>query len=505
MKDIIKALLDDYVRKTLVSFTDSDMSKYLLKKKHPCSIEKIQEYIKSSPNIFMDLYGNFISRAGLFTSKYFSFAPTKMEIENGYLIFGHRGMPFVDPSFLPDRFGIFFLGEVVPEKVIEINSAEVYPYFKYFGEEYVPQIVAQDFANFGLDLAETDYVLPPKIKLTVLDFSEIYKKYNFKLGDRIVASISDWDAGLINIAPFVRRGKNPFEQSSVDRKREQWEESFEKALSFSLEEFGPCSSIEEQLAFAFLSDIDKFSVPHCSSFQEVIEKSNKFEFTLYGVETRLWFKNKEIPAMSSQMISFPDDEIQNDAKKDNKIVNIFNKYNLIIPSWIIDAFIYDALFNKETDLNKILEKIIPDLIVLEKEEYNAVMLHLEKKHAIIRKEYNWFADFHYAEIRHEALNLFTKLFYLFYEIEYQKIDITKLDQQHLIVLSQLSAHISTILSSLMPNDEITEKELETLKSSMEGMFYSFEESSKVIKENLLEFQKQTFGKNLKIGDCDNYE
>ena len=161
-------------------------------------------------------------------------------------------MPFVDPSFLPDRFGIFFLGEVVPEKVIEINSAEVYPYFKYYGEEYVPQIVAQDFANFGLDLAETDYVLPPKIKLTVLDFSEIYKKYNFKLGDRIVASISDWDAGLINIAPFVRRGKNPFEQSSVDRKREQWEESFEKALSFSLEEFGPCSSIEEQLAFALL-------------------------------------------------------------------------------------------------------------------------------------------------------------------------------------------------------------------------------------------------------------
>ena len=79
MKDIIKALLDDYVRKTLVSFTDSDMSKYLLKKKHPCSIEKIQEYIKSSPNIFMDLYGNFISRAGLFTSKYFSFAPTKMD------------------------------------------------------------------------------------------------------------------------------------------------------------------------------------------------------------------------------------------------------------------------------------------------------------------------------------------------------------------------------------------------------------------------------------------
>ena len=52
---------------------------------------------------------------------------------------------------------------------------------------------------------------------------------------------------------------------------------------------------------------------------------------------------------------------------------------------------------------------------------------------------------------------------------------------------------------------VTEKELETLKSSMEGMFYSFEESSKVIKENLLEFQKQTFGKNLKIGDCDNYE
>ncbi len=502
MKESIKVLLDEYIRKTLVSFTETDISKYLLKKKHPCSIEKIRDFLTNSSNVFVDVYGNLFSRAGLFTSKYFSFAPTKTEIENGYLIMGHRGMPFVDPEFLPNDLHLFFCGDIVQKRVVTVNTQEILPLYSFYGDEYVPQIIAQDYANAWLDLTETDYVLPPRVDLTVFDFSEIYKSSNFKPGDRIVALVSDWDKGFINVAPFCKRGKNPFEQSSVDKKREKWEENFEKSLEKSLESFGPCASIEEQLVFAYLSNIEKFCVPHCSSFQEVFEKSNKFEFTFYGVETRLWLKGKEIPAIGKGMITFPPDEESNHAstKKESKVESIFKKFDLIIPEWVLDAFILDCLFYKENDVGKIIPKIIPDFFVLEKDEYNTIRLHLEKKYAIIRKRYNWFADYQVARFRHETLELYSKLANVFYEIGYHRINMNELNQQHLVILTQLSGHISSMIYTFTQEDVLSEKEYATLESSLEGMNFNFEESSTIIKENIYEHQKKMLGLSLGNGE-----
>ena len=494
MKDTIRDLLDEFVRKTLVPFTESDVSKYLLKKKHPCNSGKILEYLQNSPNVFVDMYGKFFSRAGIFSSRYFSFVPTKTEVENGYLVIGHRIMPFSDPNMLPCDLHFFFCGDIIPKKKIKVNTRDIYPLYQFYGEEYVPQIIAQDPANFLLDLTETDFELPAQINLTVLDLEEFYKKVDFKVGDRIVALVSDWDKGFVNIAPFRKRNSNPFEQTSVDAKREKWEIAFEKSLCTSLDAFGPCSSIEEQFVFAYLNNIEKFCVTHCSSIQEVLAKSKKFEFTLYGVETRLWFKDKEIPAMNPQMMMNPPEEFaEHLSKKETKIENLLNRLGLLVPDWIFDGFILDSLFNKEIDFDKIIQKIVPDLIVLSEADYKLILLHLEKKYDILRKGYNWFADYQVAKYRHEILELYSKIVAVFYEIEYQKVNLQELNQQHLVILTQLSGHVSSLIYSFTQNESITEKDLSALEASLEGMNFNFEESAKVIKDNLLELQKRKFG------------
>lgn len=494
MKDTIRVLLDEYVRKTLVPFTESDVSKYLLKKKHPCTVEKIREYLQNSSNVFVDMYGKFFSRAGIFSSRYFSFVPTKTEVENGYLIIGHRMMPFVDPEILPSDLHFFFCGDMISKKRVVVNSHDIYPLYQFFGEEYVPQIIAQDTANLLLDLSETDFELPSEINLTVLNLEEFYRRMDFKVGDRIVALVSDWDKGFINIAPFRKRNSNPFEQTAVDKKREKWEESFEKSLCTSLDTFGPCASIEEQLAFAYLNNLDKFCVTHCSSVQEVLSKSKKFEFTLYGVETRLWFKDKQIPAMNPKMMMNPPEELLEQLpKKETKIENLLNRLGLLVPEWVFDAFVLDALFNKSDELDKIVEKIVPDLIVLEESDYKAILLHLEKKYDILRKGYNWFADYQIAKYRHEILELYSKIVTVFYEIEYQKVNLQELDQQHLVILTQLSGHVSSLIYSFTQQDAFNERDLPTLEASLEGMNFNFEESAKIIKDNLFELQKRKFG------------
>jgi hypothetical protein len=441
------------------------------------------------------MYGKYFSRAGIFSERYFSFVPTKTEVENGYLVIGHRIMPFADPEILPCDLHFFFCGDMITKKNVVVNSRDIYPLYQFYGEEYVPQIIAQDPANIFLDLSETDFELPSQVNLTVLNLEEFYKKVDFKVGDRIVGLVSDWDKGFINIAPFRKRNSNPFEQTSVDAKREKWEAAFEKSLCTSLENFGPCSSIEEQLAFAYLDNIEKFCVTHCSSVQEVLAKSNKFEFTLYGVETRLWLKDKQIPAMNPKMMMMnpPEELVEQFPKKETKIENVLNRLGLLVPEWIFDGFILDLLFNKSDDIEKLIEKIVPDLIVLEDSDYKAILLHLEKKYAILRKGYNWFADYQVAKYRHEVLELYSKIVAVFYEIEYQKVNLQELNQQHLVILTQLSGHVSSLIYSFTQQDSFSERDLLTLEASLEGMNFNFEESAKVIKGNLLELQKRKFG------------
>ena len=213
------------------------------------------------------------------------------------------------------------------------------------------------------------------------------------------------------------------------------------------------------------------------------------------METRLWVKDKEIPAMNPKMMMMnpPEEYLEHLPKKETKIESILNRLGLLVPEWVFDGFILDLLFNKENDFDKIIQKIVPDLIVLDDSDYKSIMLHLEKKYDILRKGYNWFADYHFAKYRHETLELYSKIVAVFYEIEYQKVNLQELDQQHLVILTQLSGHVSSLIYSFTQQDSFSEKDLSTLEASLEGMNFNFEESAKVIKGNLLELQKRKFG------------
>ena len=166
-----------------------------------------------------------------------------------------------------------------------------------------------------------------------------------------------------------------------------------------------------------------------------------------------------------------------------------------------DCFVFELeLLAKNDDIEKLIEKIVPDLIVLEDSDYKAILLHLEKKYAILRKGYNWFADYQVAKYRHEVLELYSKIVAVFYEIEYQKVNLQELDQQHLVILTQLSGHVSSLIYSFTQQDSFSEKDLSTLEASLEGMNFNFEESARVIRDNIFAHQKRNLSFSLKLED-----
>lgn len=477
----VEKMIELYLRTQENPFRETDILPFLKINRIKIAKEELHAYLCMHPLVLSNQAGLYFTRAGFFTEKMFSFKPERFEVEQGVLICGHRCMPFVDPEMLPHEVS-FTADERVLDKIISIqNLSNVYPLYRLYGDEFIPQIFSLDPANENQDFSLTDYELPQEIRLTVYAAGELFKKWDFSYGDRILASVIDWHTGLVALEHVRHMNGNIFELSEEDKLREGWKNVFEKALDDTLNIWGPRDSIEEQLVSAFLQDAQHLCVPHCSSVSEVLQNTAKFEIGQYGVESRIWFKGVEIPAWGEWM-----------EQEDSCEVFLSDDEILPVPEYVVREYIADLFFMKDESLAVLIQNIVPDFESLSKTDYTILMLLLEKKRASMRKEYNWFADYHIGEIRHRTLVLYSKLLRLVHDLENSGVDISRLSQQHLVVLSQLVAHISRLISSFSQEDFTDEKNLNALSVSLEGMEMSYEETYEVISEEIAINRKDTF-------------
>jgi len=75
----ISSLITDYLKKQFDSFTVKDMYNHLRKMGAKVTKQQIADLLYSSDFVFPLINQEFITRAGVFTGRWFSFAPSKEE------------------------------------------------------------------------------------------------------------------------------------------------------------------------------------------------------------------------------------------------------------------------------------------------------------------------------------------------------------------------------------------------------------------------------------------
>ncbi len=426
-------------------------------------VESLYFYIISNPLVQQVSEDGFIFRPSFCTNYRFGIKPTKNEILQGTFIVGHRCLPFANPEMLPHELTFFVNGEKVLQKQIPFNIDEILKAYELYGEEYIAQYISLDPANEDTDFAKKEYELPQRTELFLPDLSSYYKKWKFKTGDRLLCKVTDWEQGFVEITYLENQKKNPFLNTEEDEKREKWFLSFAEAISMVFEEKGPCSAIEEQLLYAFIYKKELLDIDECGSVEEYLEQTKTICIKEYGVESRLWRINEEIPIMGSWMTKYV-----GEPEEEGTIVN-----ELGIPGsdLILDAFILDAFYQKKDDMKEIYSNIIPENTVMDKWQSSLLLLHIHKRYAIIAKDYNWFADFEVGRIRHIALDLYKKLVSLIYELDGCKIPL----EQSLVVLSQLYGHTYHLIEALLYQINVKDKDISAADLSLDGMKMSFED------------------------------
>lgn len=432
--------------------------------------DEIVRYLELNPYVFSLEQDFYQTKAGAFTDAFFSFKPEREEVAQKYFIVGDRCMPFVDGTAISSSLNFVYKNDYLPTKTIEIKSCEAVKYFSFFGEEYVSQYIAADPANRQLNLAQTDFELPQKVKLTVFSFAPFFDDLDFKYGDRILCKVLNWDSGKIAVEPVRAHKKDCLKIERSDVQRSDWYRNLETCLLEDFSSIGPCTSIEEQLSNVFYENRNRLCRRNCGSLHEFLNFTRKISFEAFGVETRLWFSGQDVPAVGS----WNDSEVKNYGMLSDKI-DFMTPDSFSFPDYILDAFAKDQLYAQNENVKAVLDDFIQDPDLLSDKGRIDLLLRLAHRNVIILKEYNWFADFRLGFIRHSVLQLFFEISKSMYRIDSLGIDLRVFPQQDIVILSQLFNHVTSILDAVENDPASIMEDSEAVMLSIGGMNDNFED------------------------------
>ncbi len=429
-----------------------------------------KQILESHPLAFAISKTQYLSRAGFFTGVLFSIKPTQFEIDNNILIMGSRAVPFLDPETLPHEITLFYYGDLVNTTVKELPVHEILRHYTLYGSEYASQIVAFDPANKGIDFSNCDFELPHHVKLTCFDMESLYRENHFIHGDRLLLHVQNWGESIIDMIPVCENKPNPFVQTKAETERAQWYKALETSFLKTFEFSGASSSIDEQLMYVFMTDMPHLSTVGCGSVEEFLEESDKIGIVEFGVETRIWKKNEEIPLVQGLELNNPE------SCPEHIDGSVFSTLGQEFSPQVFKCMVLDEIAQGHEDFEHLFENRFKEIFEISTDISKLMRVpdDIIEQFRKIKENYNKFADYEIAPIRHKALELYVEIVKLMWDLRLYGITTKNMPQSELIILAQLFTHLLRIME-MLENEDLPNRDIESIRLSIEGMYYSYVE------------------------------
>jgi len=334
-----------------------------------------------------------------------------------------------------------------------------------------------DNANNGHLYEANDYLDPGEITLNVLDMATIYRDSGFTVGDRLIARVVDWSAGLFDLEVYRPLSSDVAEGGIDYQSRLRWCTVMETALEQTFAVIGPSSSMEDQLAFAFFLCREDLPEARTCSVEDFLLWTNKVSLEPYGVETRLWFSGKEIPPHGGWGMTL----IQSPS---NALEEALVYSGLPLNSEMLEVYVLDALYQREPDTVALLYRLLPSELDAGVAIRMVVEAEVNSMYRYLSEIYNYFADHETGQVRSRFTALHSALMAYIFRLERTGVEPQDLPDQGFVVLGQLMSHTVHAMEHLVSGRELEPSELNSLLASVEGMEESFFELKTGIQERL---------------------
>jgi len=461
LTDSIYEISAAFLRNKLEPFTAQEFQTYLKKNKIKLSLDEVATALSATDCVFPLINQQFITYAGAFTGRCFSFKPTREEVDAGAFTIGHRFIPFFDQGTHTSNAVIILNDKKVPKCPVTLSMNTTLDLFALYGEGYCIPTILDDPVCDPFSFSSVQYGLPKEVTLSGFSL-EPYFQAGFEYGDRILCQIGDWDKGVV-FTKIKKETHKTLKISFADVANEEWYSTFEECMLDQIELHGPASSIQKQLALLFLENQGKLCTENCGSAGDFLMHTTKLGFSAYGIESRIWRLNEDVPYIGSW---------NREELKAAPMPSIM----LLSADHILDSYIKDMLYKGEKldFAENLFHKVYPSVLKFEDFEAHFVMLHLEKRIDIVKKTFNRFNDFPLAKGRHSILLFFSRIMMSVAKISVAEIDLEDLPQQELITLTQMVDHTQAFLEELEMAPAMAAEEMDDMITSLNGMSDTFD-------------------------------
>jgi hypothetical protein len=376
---------------------------------------------------------------------------------------------------MPHEFRFYWKGKPVPATTTEGPPEDFYPFYTILGEEYAPQYVARDNPENENAFNSDPYEDPPEVSIHTLDMRNVYRESAFVPGDRFVVRTRDWKAGAFDLKKI---DKDKWSQAELYA----WFEAAEMGFRDSFEQLGPGSSTDEQIAYAYWYGGKRMrEVPAYSLEEYLYEKTETIETAAYGIETRFWFAGKEIPDRDTL-------EGAQTVSDRTYIEELLCQAGVPVSEFVIQSYVRDALFRNDTDIGRIVERIVPRTIdrrMTKKILAEYVREVLEG----FKAGYNVFTDKAMGPIRQRVGELHTAVIDLSVRLLQSGADSSWFPKHTFVVLSQIQSHAAMVMEDLDIDELPDDSELDTIDNSLDSMIETYEEIKERIDDALDSFRR----------------
>ncbi|MCK5845372.1 MAG: hypothetical protein KAG97_11735, partial [Victivallales bacterium] len=291
----------------------------------------------------------FSSRQRFFDGAQFRITPLADEVTKGYLVPGHRFMPFLSRTVFPaDATLVLPDGSSVPTRPISLPLKQVLPFLHFFGSDGSSEyLILEKDENM-------ESLLPPfegTVELTVFDFHDYFESAGFQTGDSLMLTVSNWMDGVFEVQAV------PADKRLDLAKNREWIRSVAQAFEPAMGELGTMGDCYEQLALTVRnaqesSELASLMINPPMSFADWFNQQKKWAVKSVGDRSLFWSVEDD------PLEDFLMESMENPPEPESEMDAWLQKLGLSFSEEEVVAYMLDALFSEEERPDSVLARIL---------------------------------------------------------------------------------------------------------------------------------------------------
>ncbi len=436
-----------------------DLQDYLKKQGIPFENDKtVLDLLESEGLVFSTDFTLFQPRHLFFKNAQFLISPTDEELSSGYLIPGHRFLPFLNPYIKPWEVELLDPNsQPIPSCRVRKRVRDLYVFYSLFSRgnphnRYVEESARGDEGRM--------------VEVEAFDLTERIKRWKLKSGSGFLVTVLDWVKGSYQIDPISKR-----KRQSLLKAGTEWMRALEQGFYQSFEDLDLKYPIEEQIAYAYYYAGKKvLSNPpiHLGGF---IESSSLIHFVDVGLENRLW----HTPHVANEELDLPNPE--EPQGKSGTMGEILQDIGLSLEESSIEAYIRDAFFQGNATPEQVLSRIFAGrgTYFHSQEQMDSFFKFFDDLWKRVKRSYNSFTDRHTGTVRSQILQILDQHIAWLRDLDRRQVNPKDLPKNEFLSLAQMFDFLERYLQILNRKNPGTETELSETLSVIPLMEQTFQE------------------------------